>query len=274
MKELTYARKRGFHHWICLVCGKEGKEKIPDQASEEYRHNPGNPILGVCGRCNGGSPSAGIAIGNSTIPTSKDGFDGEHADNPLSYARLDGDWGLYAEIAEYFVRKVKLQDKDDFRHCLILEIYKVATKYKATGKQLTRAGINRIAAYELATYWERERLAASGLYVNCSHCSKEQKRKCRDGDLYSQCRKVKRVTSLNEQVQVEDDGTMIELWQVLADDKALDLDAWIDHNPWLLGYPRRLVEIALKKESGIPLDNADMIYLCKWRKKAHLGERF
>ena len=249
--QLSYRLGRGFHYWVCVACGEGGKEVIPDQADDRYHNNPGNPLLAVCPNCNHGKGTGDIQLGPSAIPAQKALDDEGKAELP------DGEWGLYWELSGYFVKKVRFQDKDDFRHDLILEIYKVATKYKATGKQLTRAGINRIAAYEVANYWHREKLASQGIKVNCSHCQKAQKDKCRKDFLYSQCPKAKRFISLNEQGKVEDDGTVIELWQVLADDKAMDFDAWTSNNPWLLGYPQRLVEIALKIEAGIPLNAKD-----------------
>ena len=76
-----------------------------------------------------------------------------------------------------------------------------------------------------------------------------------------------RIESLNKPI-VDDDGHITELGELIADDKALDLEAWLDAKTWRLGYPKRLVEIADKRASNIPLTNGDMIYLCKWRKKA------
>ena len=58
--------------------------------------------------------------------------------------------------------------------------------------------------------------------------------------------------SLNSESQ-DDDGNEVELWETLADDKAIDLDAWIDTRTFLLGCPKRLVEIARKRANGIPL---------------------
>ena len=49
---------------------------------------------------------------------------GDGGDEALA-GELQGDWGIYAKIAEYFVRKVKLEDREDFRHDIILEMAKV-----------------------------------------------------------------------------------------------------------------------------------------------------
>ena len=76
----------------------------------------------------------------------------------------------------------------------------VKAKYEAKAKPLTEAGMMRVYSYEVTAYWERERLMARGIIVDCGNCSKEQRRKCRDGDLYSQCRKAKRILSLNDRI--------------------------------------------------------------------------
>ena len=63
----------------------------------------------------------------------------------------------------------------------------------------------------------------------------------------------------------EKQGTHTE---AIADfDKAIDLDAWVSNSTWEIGYPRRLVDIAYKLKGGYPLTNADMIYLCRFRKR-------
>ena len=39
-------------------------------------------------------------------------------ENPLSYARLDGEWAIWSEIAHWFERKVPTQDRGDIRHSI------------------------------------------------------------------------------------------------------------------------------------------------------------
>jgi hypothetical protein len=55
----------------------------------------------------------------------------------------------------------------------------------------------------------------------------------------------------------------------LADDKALDLEAWQDAKRWLLGCPRRLIRIAYKKESGTALNDKERSYL-RYQKQKEL----
>jgi hypothetical protein len=63
------------------------------------------------------------------------------------------------------------------------------------------------------------------------------------------------------------DGTLTELGYLLADDNAIDLDAWLDAKRWLLGCPRKLIKIGLKLYTGEPMTGKDYAYLERWRKK-------
>ncbi len=47
----------------------------------------------------------------------------------------------------------------------------------------------------------------------------------------------------------------------------LSLNTVIDDRTFLLGCPMRLIVIAGKRLKGIPLNNADKLYLGKWRKR-------
>jgi hypothetical protein len=58
------------------------------------------------------------------------------------------------------------------------------------------------------------------------------------------------------------------LGELIADDKAIDLDAWVSDSTWEIGYPKRLVAIAYKLKAGIPLDKKDQKYLERYRRKA------
>ncbi len=98
-------------------------------------------------------------------------------------------------------------------------------------------------------------------WLDCGNCSKEQRRKCREELLYSQCPKYHQLVSL------DGDGHKAELLQFIADDKAIDIVARLDARRFLQGFPKRIVQIAYKMYSGYPLDNADKLYLGKWRKK-------
>ena len=121
----------------------------------------------------------------------------------------------------------------------------------------------RIASFTIAQYWRDYYKRVSG--VDCGHCSNQQRKKCRAEDLYSDCPKAIRIESLSKPI-VGDDGQISELGELIADDKALDLAEWLDIRTFLLGCPQRLIDIAKKIVADIPLNNADKLYLGKWRK--------
>ena len=111
------------------------------------------------------------------------------------YDKLDGDWLAYYKVAKNFTGKVKPEDREDFLHDLFLEYAKVASSYKAKGKDLTTGGLIRIAQYRVANYWRQYFKRIYGR--TCSQCSKAQQEKCKGGNLYSQCPKAIKLESLD-----------------------------------------------------------------------------
>ena len=73
--------------------------------------------------------------------------------------------------------------------------------------------------------------------------------------------------SLNTVIDSGDGNEPSELMMFIADDKALDFDAWLDARRILLVLPRRLVQIGYKRYAGIPLDGKDREYLRLFLKK-------
>ncbi|GEM_PF-907182 len=267
MERITYRNHRGFHFYTCQFCCKEHRQRIPDQAAEDYQHNPGNPILGICVNCNHGVGAGAIRLLPHSSPPGQKGID---ADSEISLdlsRRIDGlplDWQSYARIALKFEHKAREQDREDLRGNIILRIAEIARERTARGEALTEPGMIRIASYVAMEYWKDQREITSGL--DCGHCSKGQRTDCREKDSYSQCPKLVKVVSLSQEIE-DGEGDGVELWETIADDKAIDLEAWIDSKLWLARCPRRLVEIAHKKDSGEALTEAEMKYLCKMRKR-------
>ena len=179
------------------------------------------------------------------------------------YDQLEGDWLTYYKVARYFTHKVKREDREDFLHDLMLEMAKVKAKYDAKDKPLTEAGLMRVASYELSEYWVRQRRLTT--WLDCGNCSKEQRRKCREEDLYSECPKFHQLVSLN--AEIDGDGHKAALLEFLADDKAIDIVARLDARRFLQGFPKRIVQIAYKRYSGYQLDGKDRYYLCQFLKK-------
>ena len=125
----------------------------------------------------------------------------------------------------------------------------------------------RVASYQVTEYWERLRRFTT--WLDCGNCSKEQRRKCREELLYSECPKFHQLVSLNATVDSSDgDGEPSELIEFIADDKAIDLDAWLDARRILRGLPRRLVQIGYKRYCGYDLTASERSLLRYYLKQA------
>jgi hypothetical protein len=131
-------------------------------------------------------------------------------------------------------------------------------------KPYTEAVMYRIASRTVADYWFSHYSYTAGL--DCKHCSKAQRQKCKEDNLYSQCPKAIKLESLNKPI-IDSQGNTTELGELIADDKALDLDAWADARTFLLGFPKRLLQIALKINNGSTLTATDSQYLWRFRKR-------
>jgi hypothetical protein len=144
------------------------------------------------------------------------------------------DYGKYITVADRYQRKARYQDREDLNHTIILSLAQAQlAKDNNGGGQLSDVAMLRIASYECQKYWRAIKRQFTILSLN---------------------------TELNN-------GDGSELIDTVADDKAIDLDAWIDARTWLLGCPRRLVQIASKRLKGIGLTNKEHQYLWRYRQK-------
>jgi hypothetical protein len=143
------------------------------------------------------------------------------------------DWQKYIEIADKFQHKAKPIDSEDLRQDIILRLAEVASNNGH--KPFTEGAMVRVASYTVMAYW-RDRM------------------------------RKPTILSLNGESD-NGDGDTVELWQTLADDRAIDVEAWIDAKRWLLGCPKRLVQIAYKRYVGKLLDYRDRMYLIRYRQK-------
>ena len=182
--------------------------------------------------------------------------------NGNGYHQLEGEWLTYYKVASRFAHKAKVEDTEDLLHDIILTL---AVAERNNGhKPFTEAAMYRIASRAQADYWRAYYKLTTGL--DCRHCSTTQRRKCKEDWSYGECPKAIKLESLNKPI-LDGEGNLTELGELIADDKAMELDAWVSDSTWEIGYKPRLVAIAYKLKGGYPLTNADMIYLCKWRKK-------
>jgi DNA-directed RNA polymerase specialized sigma24 family protein len=171
------------------------------------------------------------------------------------------DWGKYIAVAERFQHKAKPQDRDDLKQDIILRLAQVARN--KGHKPFTEAGMIRIASYAVADYWRTQYRHTNGL--DCGSCSQKQRRDCHKGWAYAECPKAIKVESLSKPI-TDDNGHLTELGELIADDRAIDVDAWLDARAWLLGCPKRLVEIANKVTQSEALSDRERQYLWYWRK--------
>ena len=176
------------------------------------------------------------------------------------YDHLEGDWLTYYKVALPFANSVP--DREDLLHTIIANLADV--ERNNGHKPFTEAVMYRIASRTIADYWRTYYKANNGL--DCHSCSKAQRQKCRSEDLYRECPKAVKLESLNKPI-IDSEGHTTELGELIADDKVIDLGAWIDAKTFLLGFPQRLLMIAHKLDNGEALTGYDRLYLCRFRKR-------
>jgi len=182
--------------------------------------------------------------------------------NGNSYDQLDGEWHTYYKVASRFNHKAKAEDTEDLLHTIILTL---AVAERNNGHQpFTEATMYRIASRAVADYWRAYYKANNGL--DCHSCSKAQRHKCKEGDLYTECPKAIRLEYLSKPI-LDGEGNLTELGELIADPKSLDLDAWEQDSLWEIGYKPRLVDIAYKLHRGEALTNGDLLYLSRYRRQ-------
>jgi hypothetical protein len=112
------------------------------------------------------------------------------------------------------------EDRDDLLHDIILTLADV--ERNNGHKPFTEAVMYRIASRCVADYWRKHYKLTNGL--DCGSCSQKQRAKCKEDYLYTECPKAIKLESLNKPI-IDSEGNVTELGELIADDKALDLDA-------------------------------------------------
>jgi len=195
---------------------------------------------------------------------------GTQADNGNNgYDHLPEPYLTYYKVALRFAQKALLNEREDLLHDVIEGLAKVAEKKAATGQDFSQAAMYRIAEHIKDHYWYRHYAYHNGL--DCQHCSKAQRAKCRAAWAYSDwayydCRRAVTLESINKPI-IDGEGNITELGELIADDKALDLEEWVDAKTFLIGAPIRLKQIARKLRKGDTLNHPERDYLYKLRKK-------
>jgi len=200
----------------------------------------------------------------STVADYQQDSDGS---NPLSYEQhLQGDWLTYYKVASKYAHKARRQDRGDLLHTIMVNLEAMARSN--THKPDNLSWMYRIASFTVAQYWRDYYYHNNG--IDCGHCSNQQRKKCKADDLYSECPRAIKIEYLSKPI-VGEGGQISELGELIADDKAIDLEAWLDEATWRLGYPQRLVEIVRKVAYEITLDWKDHKYLQRYRQKEQKG---
>ena len=182
--------------------------------------------------------------------------------NGNGYDQLDGEWLTYYKVASRFSHKAKAQDREDLLQDIMITLADVARNNGT--KPLTEPAMYRIASVTVADYWRAQYKLTNGL--DCGSCSKAQRKECRKDWLYSECPKAIKLEYLSKPI-TDSEGNLTELGEMIADDHAIDLDAWLDRKTFLLGCPQRLIGIGYKRQEGIPLDDKDKKYLRRFRRR-------
>jgi hypothetical protein len=182
--------------------------------------------------------------------------------NHNGYDQLIGDWLTYYQVASRFTHKAQAQDREDLLHDIMIALADVARNNGH--KPFTELAMCRVASVTVAHYWRAQYRLTNGL--DCGSCSKTQRQKCRSEDLYRECPKAIKLEYLSQPI-TDDNGNLTELGELIADDRAIDLDAWLDSKTFLSGYPQRLIAIALKLTQGQAIDAKDRMYLMRYRRR-------
>ena len=172
------------------------------------------------------------------------------------------DWGKYITVADRFQHKAKAQDREDLRQDIILRLAQVARNNGQ--KPFTDRAMIRVASYVVADYWRTQYKLTNG--IDCGSCSKAQRQKCRKDWLYPECPKAIKLEYLSQPI-TDSEGNITELGETIADDRAIDLDAWLDDKTFLLGCPKQLIGIAHKIRNGQALTHYERNYLWRYRKR-------
>jgi hypothetical protein len=161
-----------------------------------------------------------------------------------------------------FAKGVPTQDGEDLLHTIIANL--IDAGRNNGHKPDNPSWMYRIASFTKAQYWREHFKLNNGL--TCCNCSKAQRQKCKEEWLYGKCPKAIKMESLNKPI-LDGEGNLTELGDLIADDKSLPLDAWLDNKTFMLTSPERLLLIGEKIRDGIALTKAEQKYLERYRKR-------
>ena len=182
-------------------------------------------------------------------------------------------WATFYRIAARFAVKAISGEKDDLLHTIMEALAAVHRRKLSRGQDFTEPAMYRTAQHVKDWYWYKRYAYSNGL--DCRNCTKQQRDTCRYNWAwadwqYCDCHRAIQLESINEPI-TDENGNLTELSNLIADDNALDMEAWQDAKTWLLGAPIRLKMIAMKRRDGEKLTHAERQYLSKLRKRRQLS---
>jgi hypothetical protein len=183
------------------------------------------------------------------------------------YDHLPEPYLTYYKIALQFAHKALVDEREDLLHDIIIGLARTEQALAIRGQQFTEIAQIRTAEHIKDHYWYKHYAYHNGL--DCQHCSKAQRAKCRENWAYSDCHRAITLESINQPI-TDSEGNLTELAELLADDKAIDLAEWLDAKTFLIGAPTRLKTIAHKFGKGEALTDAEYMYLSRLRKKRQM----
>jgi hypothetical protein len=179
------------------------------------------------------------------------------------YDHLPEPYLTYYKIALRFARRALIDEREDLLHDIIIGLAKTGQTLATRGQQFTEIAQIRTAEHIKDHYWYEHYAYHNGL--DCQHCSKAQRAKCRENWAYSDCQRAITLESINQPI-TDGEGNITELAELIADDKAIDLADWLDAKTFLIGAPVRLKTIAHKFSKGEALTDVERKYLSRLRK--------
>ena len=194
----------------------------------------------------------------------------DHDNN--GYDQLPEPFLTYYRIALRFAHKALTDEREDLLHDIIIGLARTGQALATRGQQFTEIAQIRTAEHIKDHYWYKHYAYHNGL--DCQHCSKAQRAKCRENWAYADwaycdCHRAITLESINQPI-TDGDGNITELAELIADDKAIDLAEWLDAKTFLIGAPIRLKIIAHKFSKGEALTDAERKYLSRLRKKQQM----
>jgi hypothetical protein len=143
------------------------------------------------------------------------------------------EWEEYVKLAERFKWRAEPEDMEDLRQDIIVRLAEVARRYERENRPYTRWAMVWVARFTVRRYWHERQRSRRAICLS---------------------------TAING-----DGEKPIELGERLADDRAIDLDAWLEARLRLGELPPGILRIARKLEKGDPLTPKQRARLTRFR---------